>query len=577
MRATGQRRPALVVLIGLALAACRGDEPAPAVATPAPDLGARLGVAAESNVRAADYVGPAACGECHPDKLASWRRGSHAAMNQLASPTSVLAPIGQARAYAGGEVGLERVGDHLVVRLRRGAVDRRFVLTRTIGWRYLQEYVGRELPAGATDPARATGDEVRLPFGYWPRAGGWLPQPYFDSWFGREFDERGQLAFDPYQAPTSPWAARCPWCHNTYPFELRLARTSAAGAIIGRGPEVDVVDLAPTTLTQTTQGDHVLPTERLVTVGISCESCHLGGRHHAETEQPPSFVPRGPALAQRPGSSADLQPDGHGGRTRPGVLMATCAGCHSTPSPTYPDGAAARNSSEALAMQAGACASAISCTTCHDPHQRGPDAPAPPDPRHDAACVRCHATLADPATAAAHRRHDGVDGVGCLDCHLPPIVQGVSAVVRSHRISSPADPRMLGGDVPGACNLCHLDRSLRWTLEELRAGWDADVAAAWPTDPGERAALDEPVGERWLRSRHAMTRLVAAAAWARQHPGPATARRLLDVLDDPVANTRVWIWFAIGDAVPGATGYQPAAAPAERAAQLAALRRKWAP
>ena len=48
---------------------------------------------------------------------------------------------------------------------------------------------------------------------------------------------------------------------------------------------------------------------------------------------------------------------------------------------------------------------------------------------------------------------------------------------------------MLGGDVPGACNLCHLDRSLRWTLEELRAGWDADVAAAWPTDPTEMMYL----------------------------------------------------------------------------------------
>jgi hypothetical protein len=103
----------------------------------------------------------------------------------------------------------------------------------------LQEYVG--IADGEADAV-----EVRLPFGWWLGRPGWYPQPYYDSWFEAEYDgERPRV--DVYAA-AEPWAARCAWCHNTYPFALRLARPG-----VGHGPERDLAPVAPAVV------DNVLP------------------------------------------------------------------------------------------------------------------------------------------------------------------------------------------------------------------------------------------------------------------------------------------------------------------------------
>src|SRR5687767_4221780 len=63
-----------------------------------------------SNIRDADYVGPAVCAECHSDKHASWRDGLHRSMNRLVAegPEVVRGDFsGVRRQYAGGEVRFE--------------------------------------------------------------------------------------------------------------------------------------------------------------------------------------------------------------------------------------------------------------------------------------------------------------------------------------------------------------------------------------------------------------------------------------------------------------------------------------
>ena len=76
---------------------------------------------------------------------------------------------------------------------------------------------------------------------------------------------------------------------------------------------------------------------------------------------------------------------------------------------------------------------------------------------------------------------------------MPRIVQGISAFVRTHRISSPADPAMLGDRGVNACNLCHLDRSVAWTIVELADGWNVTgLAAPAGRRTGARAA--NPIG-----------------------------------------------------------------------------------
>jgi hypothetical protein len=510
-----------------------------------------------SNIRDSDYVGPSVCGECHPDKHASWGRSLHRSMNRLVTDSAgvMVGDFSGARlAYAGGEVHFEP-GPAMSF-WRGGALLRRFRITRTIGSRYLQEYVGiqSEGPEPAGDPIYAT--EIRLPFGSWRRAGGWIHQQYYDSWYGPEWTADGRPAIDPYAVDPSPWAARCAWCHNTFPFELRAAREDG----LGNGLE-QFVALAPGAARTPVVGNR-LPVERLVTVGVSCESCHLGGREHARGGARIRFDPQSPDLVPRPGA-----PDLSGGRRDPVVVNAICGQCHSTPSPRYPGGAVTRNSTEALDLAGSACAGAIKCTDCHDPHVAGPGPGAPDNPRHLAACARCH-----PGAAADQHGGHAARDASCLDCHMPRVVQGLSDVVRSHRIGSPASPADLEAGAPNACNLCHLDRPIAWTLAELarRTGRSTTVS------PARYGGLDRPVGEAWLDSGDPQVRITAAAAYARapRRLGRAVLPLLLDILDDPVAYDRMRVLFAL-EAIAGRralAGYQPTAPPAERAAQLAALR-----
>lgn len=509
-----------------------------------------------SNVRPEDYIGPEACGECHPEKHEGWQDTLHAVMNQRAAGEAVVGDWATELAYGGRTARFSREGGVPIMDL----AGTRYRVTRTIGARALQEYVGvRE-----DDPTRL---EVRLPFGWWLARPGWYPQPYFDSWFDAEYDATGALAFDPFTPEATPWAARCAWCHNTYPFELRLLRDPA----IGNGPEAHVelvaAERTATARAAAVRERNVLPVEELVTVGISCESCHLGGRAHADGA-PLRFAPSGPDVRRKPGA-----PDPTRGRDEPALVNAICAQCHSTPSPRFPDGAATRNSTEALDLAAGACAQAIACTDCHDPHQQGAGAGAPDEPAHLAACTLCHQRLADERAALAHGRHPA--GVAsCLDCHMPRLVAGIGAFVRSHRISSPTDPRMLAAGAPNACNLCHLDRSIRWTTDELRRGWGVTIApqAGWRAAYGE---LDHAVGFAWLTSRHAPVRLAAAAAFARQGDRAALPA-LVELLDDPVAHDRMWMLLAVEQLLGRRLApdeYDPLAPPAARARQMSALRR----
>lgn len=518
----------------LLLAACSNERAAPAPAPtaaparrePRPDL------AIDSTIRARDYIGPAACGECHPDQHVQWSTSLHSVMNQRAEGGAVIGDFATTLAYAGGEVRFARERGAPTMTLRRGGATVRYLVTRTIGRRGLQEYVGIE--------EGGPGDEVRLPFGWWPRRGGWYPQPYFDPWLAED-------DVDPYAPVREPWAERCPWCHSTYPFEQRISRASGPRGV-GHGFAQQ--------FTSAPGGDR-LDVARQVTIGISCESCHLGGRAHADGA-PIHFVPIG--AAPRPGA---FTPTTFAAERRdPAIVSAVCTQCHSGPSPKLPDGSSLRNSSEGLDLAASPCTS-IRCTDCHDPHRGGID-----EARAVAACTGCHpaAAVAGPAHAGA-----GHDQVSCLDCHMPRIVMGIDRYVRSHRISSPTDPAMLAAAVPNACNLCHLDRSIQWTTDELRLRYDVRLDPRRWTAYGE---LDAPVGEVWLASPQPAIRLIATAAYARSPLGRYVWPQLLRGLADPLPHVRIWTLFAIEELLGRKlrdAEYDPRAPSAERARQLRAL------
>ena len=533
-----------LAIVALLIAACTRARPAP---RPVKARAAAATVRAKraeppSNIERADYVGPATCGGCHPDEHARWEQSLHRVMNARADePGAVIGDFsGASVAYAGGVATFSREAGAYVMTLARGGRSVRYRVTRTIGRRGLQEYVG--VAAGGD------GTEVRLPFGWWPRGRGWYPQPYYDPWLD-------EASFDAYRPVRASWAERCPWCHSTYPFALRIARAAALG--VGHGLEQLVAAPAPP---PGLRPPDELAVGEQVTVGISCESCHLGGRAHANGGD----IHFTPSAAARPPRPFDVE------RRDPSIVNGVCAQCHSGPSPRLADGTALRNSSEALDLGASPC-TGITCLDCHDPHRAGAP-PAVLDARANAACVRCHAPLADAATARAHAG-DGHAGVGCVDCHMPRVVLGIDRFVRTHRIGSPTAPAVLAAAEPNACNTCHLDRSIAWTAGALDAGWDLRLdPRRWARAYG---TLDAPVGYVWLASRSAAIRVFAAGAYAASPLGRAALPRLLDQLADPVAYVRAWATFAVEQVLghrldPAA--YDPRAPAAVRAAQLARLR-----
>jgi hypothetical protein len=407
-----------LALFGWLVAAACSQAPTTAPASKAPARAVPIG---ESNIARADYVGPDACGECHPTQHALWSASLHRVMNaQAGDPGAVIGDFGGAVVkYRGGEVHFDRDLTGYLVTTKLGDSQVTYRVTRTIGRRGLQEYVGIE--EGRTE-------EVRLPFGWWPRAGGWSPQVAFDPWLD-------DASFDPFRPVREPWAERCPWCHSTYPFAQRIARASGPRAV-GHGLE-QYFTSAP--------GSDRLAIAEQVTTGISCESCHLGGRAHAAGAGITAIpqAPRREGAPELPATFAEQRVDAT-------VVNTICAQCHSGPSPRLSDGTALRNSSEALDLGASSCKA--KCTDCHDPHvadSRGDEAKAVK------ACIGCHQTFATPEHAG-----QGHTATTCLDCHMPKLVMGIDRYVRTHRISSPTNATLLAEGAPNACNLCHLDRPI---------------------------------------------------------------------------------------------------------------------
>ena len=177
---------ALAIACAVVVAAVRADDAGgPAAVVPS---------GAYTNIYAGDYVGPAVCAECHAERYDQWRGNLHRSMNQRIGPEAVIGDFDSARLeYAGGSVQFHRsANDYLMTFGRAGEPPRRYRVTRTIGSRYLQEYVG-------VDVSSPNPTEIRLPFGWWVRGGGWFHQQYFDSWYGPESE------VDSFEVDETPW------------------------------------------------------------------------------------------------------------------------------------------------------------------------------------------------------------------------------------------------------------------------------------------------------------------------------------------------------------------------------------
>lgn len=558
---TPRRRVAAYALVAVAATgywiATLGRERSPVRAAPASSV-AVASSASVSTIRPADYAGSASCKDCHPGKFTDWSRHSHRFMNQDASPGTVRGDFsGVEIAHAGGKVTFATEPAGFTMTLVRGKTRRKYVVTRTVGSRFMQMFIGRQVEGPEPPGNQAWADEVKLPFGFWFKLGRWLHVSYFDP-VGRENLPDGTPAFDPFDRPrVHAWRQNCMLCHNTVPYVERLAIPDGLEGFPQLEHPLDAkplleelglaVDLAPRPDGHASVRERIQP-RNLVQLGIGCEACHFGGAAHGATVDgvASSLLPSSPYLrwVTRQDRRVLGPSDGTSKRASAAVVNGNCAQCHCAPLVSrYPNGQATMNGREALDLIGGSCASAIRCTDCHDPHRDTGQEGLPTDPAHVATCTRCHPRWRDPTSAKGHALHSSE--VTCLDCHMPRMSQGLEELVRSHRISSPTDVRMFEKGLGNACNLCHLDKPIGWTLAALREQFGREIApvSSWSAFYGER--LEKPVGLAWLTGANPSMRLVATQSYARSPLGKAALPDLIRALDDPISVNRVFDTFAI--------------------------------
>ncbi len=505
-----------------------------------------------SNIMPADYVGPETCAECHQEEHDLWSDHPHRIMNQMATAEAIKSDFDHAilELPTGTAMFTTEKGKYWVTILKENKIFRRYVVTRTVGSRYMQYFIGKQVigPEEKSDPQY---EEHMLPFAYRFRTQKWYPRQYFDA-DGDEILEDGIPQVEAVDRPNSvrPFTDVCMSCHNTVPYALRVLNEMLVGfqdahvAIAGK-PFVDEIadsygieKLRPVREDILTVKNKLPTTDSLVTVGISCESCHLGGREHAIHQKAIRFLPTSKFVKLVPKANRDpLTSDRENARTMHGV----CIQCHSGGGKRYPNGASKSNSSEGRDFLSGFCTSQLRCVDCHEPHTAGQKSGLPDLKHHVDVCTNCHSKFADPAAAKAHSRHD--ESVNCLDCHMPKINQGLDDLVRSHRIMNPVEKVMVSKGSANGCNTCHLDKSTRWTLTELKKGWgvDLDPNPSWKIWPW----IDQAVGEYWMNGADNHLRLVAIQNIANSKFAKRYFSGVVNGLNDPEPINRVFAGFAV--------------------------------
>jgi len=547
---------ASVVLVGLfavALAVAAGRKPprdagAPSRTTPSP------------------ATGSGACRSCHPGEHASWHASFHRTMTRLGSDPSVRAPFdGRSLEVEGRSIELYQKDGVRYARLP----DPDLVAQATLA--------GSPTPAASAPLVRreivlATGSHHHEVFWVRGERGNELrlvPITYLVA--ERRFVSRRDAFLQPPDARPHAvrWNSNCIQCHAT----------------LGRPEHDQATDRFSSTVAE---------------LGIACEACHGPGAAHAEHHRNPLA-----RLASRFDDGADptivnparLSPErasevcgqchsyfvpkdenafwnsGFAERYRPGDVLAnsrTLLRRETTNAPGHPrvveteteslfwgDGTIRVGGRELNGLETSACflrgagKNKLSCLSCHSMHDSDPDDQLRRDASVDSACERCHSREA--ARREAHTHHQpGSPGNSCVGCHMPFTSYALFKGIRSHRIDSPSAARSAATGRPNACNLCHLDRSLRWTAEHL-GNWYGKVETV-PAGDGLSASLSD------LVAGDAAKRAVLAWAFGRPEAHRASqndwqAAYLAELLDDPYAAVRKIAADSLAT-LPGFTGFE---------------------
>ena len=395
----------------------------------------------------AEFVGAAACKQCHEAEFKAWTGSHHELAMQAAGASTVLGDFGNAKyRYGSVESTFFRREGRFMVRTD-GPADKLadYEVKYTFGVTPLQQYL-IEFPGGRLQALSIAWDARPK------EAGG---QRWFHLYPGEKIDHKDPLHWTGiYQN----WNLQCAACHST---NLRKGYDAASNAY------------------KTTYSD----------INVACEACHGPGSRHAEwaKQARPPYAPQGDkglVVLRSRWAEAWKRPAGAktAERDQPAAdaLMNVCAACHARRSTIAEGGIAGAplEDTHRLALliapnyhadgqqrdevytwgsflQSRMHQRGVTCMDCHEPHTLKLRAEG------NALCARCHdAATFDTEKHSFHKA--GAKGAQCVECHMPSQKYMVVDPRRDHSIRVPRPDLYESLGSPDSCTQCHTDRKPDW-------------------------------------------------------------------------------------------------------------------
>lgn len=147
----------------------------------------------------------------------------------------------------------------------------------------------------------------------------------------------------------------------------------------------------------------------------------------------------------------------------------------------------------------------ISCLSCHTLHSGDPNDQLIAPESVDKSCIACHNEDRFQNAIQTHTHHlAGSSGSSCVNCHMPHTTYALFSAIRNHYIASPKLASNVARGAPNACNLCHLDKTLAWTADQLATWYDFER----PKLAEEQRSV--PTGLLWMLKGDAARRVIVA-------------------------------------------------------------------
>jgi predicted CXXCH cytochrome family protein len=496
--------------------------------------GTRAGFADE------DYLSSRNCLSCHENHFASWARTHHRRMTQEATAATVQGDFTRENTfdYLGVRAQMTRQAGRFVMALALpDGKQQTYEIARTVGSRRIEQYL-----------AKQNDQYVRLPLAYdlvnrrWMSLNGSFFYPDSENYFQHQ----------------AQWDANCVFCHNvkaqphfnqqTRQFATEVTELGiACGACHGQSATHAEAASSPLTRVlwrwRKNENKHIVNPTKLTAERslMVCGHCH-GQRVPAPMERIQEILGKGDPFNAGDDLHKFYQPVGR----------ETKIGEFSFAQRFWNNGAPRLTAYEYQGIRRSQCFAQgsgeqrMTCLTCHSMHAGDIKGQLKPENRTNTPCLSCHQQFTTEAALATHTKHAPSSvGSRCYNCHMPRVVYGVMSFHPTHEITVPDATLTAVQGVPNACNQCHLDKSVNWTIAQSKTWWPQRFANAQPSN---HAAFDQAEGMRALFAGDALTRALAAEALGGGGPMAAQAWAtpyLLEAFNDNYPIVRFFIGQAL--------------------------------